>query len=192
MPFAGYESFDACVEANRDKENPEAYCGSLEATLKVIHKAEPRRYTLGIVYEPNIPDAHGDFMTPETIERAAHDYMRKLQGSDDATKAATDLMVGIAKALDDDVTVRVDVGSVLEIAKAGLNDMHHNTDSDDALGEVVESFVAPADMTIDGEHVSKGSWLVGVVWNAEMFSKIQSGERTGYSLEGLGIRESNR
>lgn len=33
-PFAGYDNFEACVAANSDKENPEAYCG------EVKHKAE--------------------------------------------------------------------------------------------------------------------------------------------------------
>lgn len=30
MPFAGYKDFDACVLANKDKENPEAYCGEIK------------------------------------------------------------------------------------------------------------------------------------------------------------------
>lgn len=156
--------------------------------MNTILKADEQRYTLGVVYEPNVPDAHGDFMTPETIERAAHAYMRKLQGVDDVSKAATDLMIGIAKALNDDVTVRVDVGSILDIAKSGLNDMHVNTDGDDALGEVVESFIAPTDMIVNGQEVAKGSWLLGVVWSSSMFEKVKDGTRTGYSLEGRGIR----
>lgn len=34
MPFAGYKDFDACVKANSDKENPEAYCGAIENKVK--------------------------------------------------------------------------------------------------------------------------------------------------------------
>ena len=33
-PFAGYKDFDACVAANKDKSNPQAYCGYIK------HKAE--------------------------------------------------------------------------------------------------------------------------------------------------------
>lgn len=29
-PFAGYEDFDACVKANSDKDDPEAYCGKIK------------------------------------------------------------------------------------------------------------------------------------------------------------------
>lgn len=37
MPFAGYKDFAACVAANRDKENPEAYCA------KIMHEAEGKK-----------------------------------------------------------------------------------------------------------------------------------------------------
>jgi hypothetical protein len=29
-PFGGYDNFEACVKANSDKENPEAYCGKIK------------------------------------------------------------------------------------------------------------------------------------------------------------------
>lgn len=29
MPFAGYQNFAACIRANQDKKNPNAYCGSI-------------------------------------------------------------------------------------------------------------------------------------------------------------------
>ncbi|MFA5406915.1 MAG: hypothetical protein WC307_06185 [Candidatus Nanoarchaeia archaeon] len=34
MPFSNYESFQDCVNKNRDKENPEAYCGYIEHLIK--------------------------------------------------------------------------------------------------------------------------------------------------------------
>ncbi|QZE10443.1 hypothetical protein SEA_SCOOBYDOOBYDOO_97 [Mycobacterium phage ScoobyDoobyDoo] len=43
-PFAGYEDFDACVRANQDKDDPEAYCG------KIKHQVEGRK--LASDYEP--------------------------------------------------------------------------------------------------------------------------------------------
>jgi hypothetical protein len=30
-PFGGYKNFSECVEKNKDKDNPEAYCGSIKA-----------------------------------------------------------------------------------------------------------------------------------------------------------------
>ena len=38
-PFAGYEDFDACVAANSDKDDPQAYCG------KIKHQVEGARRT---------------------------------------------------------------------------------------------------------------------------------------------------
>ena len=34
MPFAGYENFEACVRANQDKKDPEAFCAYLENKTK--------------------------------------------------------------------------------------------------------------------------------------------------------------
>lgn len=36
MPFAGYKDFNACVIANQDKDDPEAYCGAIK------HKVEEK------------------------------------------------------------------------------------------------------------------------------------------------------
>jgi hypothetical protein len=33
-PFAGYEDFDACVAANQDKDDPEAYCGKIKSQVE--------------------------------------------------------------------------------------------------------------------------------------------------------------
>jgi len=37
MPFAGYKSFADCVRKNRDKKDPEAYCG------KIKHQTEGKK-----------------------------------------------------------------------------------------------------------------------------------------------------
>jgi len=34
MPFGPYPNFDACVAANQDKDNPEAYCAAIERNIK--------------------------------------------------------------------------------------------------------------------------------------------------------------
>ncbi len=50
-----------------EKEN------DFQKEIKVIAKADDaQRLVYGIVYEPNVADAHGDYMTPEEIEKAAH------------------------------------------------------------------------------------------------------------------------
>lgn len=39
-----------------------------------------KRYTLGIVYEPDAVDSQDDFADAEEIEKASHDFMRHIQG----------------------------------------------------------------------------------------------------------------
>ncbi|MCY7570954.1 XkdF-like putative serine protease domain-containing protein [Bacillus pumilus] len=45
--------------------------------IKVIAKSDDaQRLVYGIVYEPNVADAHGDYMTPAEIEKAAHGFLK--------------------------------------------------------------------------------------------------------------------
>ncbi|QEO62949.1 phage portal protein [Bacillus altitudinis] len=54
-----------------EKEN------DFQKEIKVIAKADDaQRLVYGIVYEPHVEDAHGDFMTPEEIEKAAHGFLK--------------------------------------------------------------------------------------------------------------------
>ncbi|PSB69517.1 phage portal protein [Bacillus sp. LNXM12-2] len=54
-----------------EKEN------DFQKEIKVIAKADDaKRLVYGIVYEPNVADAHGDYMTPEEIEKAAHGFLK--------------------------------------------------------------------------------------------------------------------
>ncbi|GLF85278.1 hypothetical protein R51_03230 [Bacillus safensis] len=54
-----------------EKEN------DFQKEIKVIAKADDaQRLVYGIVYEPNVADAHGDYMKPEEIEKAAHGFLK--------------------------------------------------------------------------------------------------------------------
>ena len=43
MPFAGYDDFDACVRANDDKGNPEAYCAQIKREVKGAELSEEEK-----------------------------------------------------------------------------------------------------------------------------------------------------
>ena len=145
------------------------------ATLLVLEKSETRRYTLGVVYEPDSVDTQGDFAKAEDIESAAWDFMARLQHT---AHNASVVLKAVAKGAD----VELDVTGLLE--KSGLDDEHLQVGDDVELGTIVESYVAPCDMTVEGQPVKKGAWLLGVRWSDEMFSKIKKGERTGLSMYG--------
>ncbi|MEC0714507.1 XkdF-like putative serine protease domain-containing protein, partial [Bacillus haynesii] len=95
-----------------------------------------------IVYEPDTPDAHGDFMTAPEIEKAAHGFLKDAR----------------------------------EI------DKQH--DFQGGVGEVVESYVAPADFEVNGETIKKGSWVLVTKASDEIWEQIKKGEITGYSMAG--------
>ena len=111
-----------------------------------------KRFTLGVVLEPDKEDLQGDIESPEDIEKTAHDYM-------------------------------------IRSRKAGQ--MHQGPALKGA--EVVESYIAPCDMTIqctDGstQTVRKGSWVMGVIWPEKQWEEIKKGKFTGYSVQGRGRR----
>ena len=182
--WSGYQKVDdgSYVIAKRDSSD--------DVRQRVVKHAEDQRYTLGIVYSPDEPDTEGDQASAEEIEKAAHEFLRLLQNGPTISKAERTFLSGIAKSLNGEAEVQVDVTELLEpLAKGlGLNDMHLNTDNDHELGDIVECFVAPCDMTVNGQEIKKGSWCLGVVWSEEHWPLIKSGQRTGFSMEGLGVR----
>ena len=65
-------------------------------------------------------------------------------------------------------------------------DIQHSFESADGLA-VVESYIAPSDITVGETLVAKGTWLMTVeVENDEVWEKIQKGEITGFSMGGVG------
>ncbi|HDR7640740.1 XkdF-like putative serine protease domain-containing protein [Bacillus wiedmannii] len=56
-------------------------------------------------------------------------------------------------------------------------------------GEVVESYIAPTDMEVNGETIIKGSWVLVTKATEEIWESIQKGDFTGYSLAGVAETE---
>ena len=85
-----------------------------------------------------------------------------------------------------------DYASLAEIEKAAhaflpraATNIEHDGGPPDV--KIVESYIAPMDMTIPGsaDVVKKGSWvLVTKVDDTEVLKALAEGELTGYSLEG--------
>lgn len=51
-------------------------------------------------------------------------------------------------------------------------------------GKVVESYVAPVDMTVGDVTIAKGTWVLVTKATDDLWEDIQKGEFTGYSLAG--------
>ena len=154
-------------------------------TMRFLAKNAPARYTLGIVYAPDTLDTDEEFAPADVIEKACWGFMRKLQGQSVSVKQASAVLTALCKAADSADGVRVDITELLEdVHKGRLGDQHTSWDDDES--QVVECYLAPADMQIGEEQITKGTWLLGVVWSEDAFAKIVSGERTGLSMGGFG------
>jgi len=61
----------------------------------------------------------------------------------------------------------------------------------DAGADLLEHYIAPADMALAGEPVTKGSWVQAWQINDPLVkAEINEGKLTGLSLEGIGTRHS--
>jgi len=89
-----------------------------------------------------------------------------------------------------------DVASTPTVEKAAHNFLKQNggVDTDHSLidgeGEPVESWVLKEDTTFDlpggGEETyPRGTWMLGIKWDAEPWERIKSGELTGLSIYGM-------
>lgn len=190
MPIGPFENFDECVEhmqskENHDEDTAKRICGAMQRDLekatkmRVLSKSGDRHYTLGVVYEPDVTDSQGEFAKAEDIETAAWAFMERIQML--AKSAAL-----IVKATENNHAI--DITELDELIKSAqfLDDEHLQVD--DHLGTIVESYIAPADLKIDGQEVKKGAWLLGVVWSESMWNKIKAGDRTGFSMFGTAQR----
>jgi hypothetical protein len=165
MPVGKYPDFAACVADNQDKDDPEAYCASLEKgadtqgrellerKVPIVKTDEERRLVYGVVYEPSVYDAHDDRMSKEEIEKAAHGFM-----------------VRYAKAL-------------------GETGTDHARDVSRDQVTVVESYIAPADLMLGAQLIKAGSWvMVAKVHDERLWKDVKAGRYTGWSFEGWGRR----
>lgn len=111
--------------------------------VKIITKTEDEQQLVyGVVYEPDVPDAHDDSMTADEIEKAAHKFLKDFRNIDTQHDFAS------------------------------------------GAGELVESYVAPVDMEVGDETISKGSWVIVTKATDEIWEQIKKGEFTGYSMAG--------
>lgn len=67
--------------------NKHSFCivksdGAYQLEAEIIKADDDKRLVTSIVYEPNTVDSHGDYMTAEEIERAAHDFLINGKGAD--------------------------------------------------------------------------------------------------------------
>lgn len=69
--------------------------------------------------------------------------------------------------------------------------MHEQFINEDAI--IIETFVAPVNMTIEGRKIKKGTWLIGMrILSEALFEDIKAGRLTGFSIGGIATVQELR
>ncbi|KAA1180908.1 XkdF-like putative serine protease domain-containing protein [Paenibacillus sp. B2(2019)] len=123
---------------------------AIQKQVQIAKIDDEKRIVKGVVYQPDVADAHDDQMDEVEIEKAAHLFMEKQH------------------------TYNIDKQHDLEVDK----------------GFVIESYIAPCDMTLGEQQIIKGSWVAAVkVTDDDTWEAIKKEEITGFSIWGVGKRE---
>lgn len=123
---------------------------AIQKQVQIAKIDDDKRIVKGVVYQPDVADAHDDQMDEVEIEKAAHLFMEKQH------------------------TYNIDKQHDLEADK----------------GFVIESYIAPCDMTLGEQEIVKGSWVAAVkVTENDTWEAIKKGEITGFLMWGVGKRE---
>lgn len=163
MPFAGFADMAACMAANKDKDDPGAYCSALEREAEKLAKQfsrpaygickvdDEQRMVFGWASVSQdasgqlLKDLQGDLIAPEELEKAVYDFV---------------------------------------FYEGTANEMHRGR----AKGHLVESLMLTPDkltaMGLVNKSAPKAAWWVGFKLEPDAFAKVKSGQYTMFSIEG--------
>ena len=157
IPSADLPGVRRKVNAANEKFGQDPIERSVDATLIIKAINELKREVTFLVYEPNIPDAHGEFASAETIQKAMESfnvsYFEK----------------------------QIAVSNLFHI-----RDEKENIEPTDSF-DVIRSFVLPVDAMIGETLVTEGSWLAVVKFNNDaLWELFLEGEVSGLSMGARG------
>lgn len=136
----------------------------VEFNAKPIIKSvdELKREITFLIYEPNVPDAHGEFASIDTLQKACDNFN---QCYFEKSIAVTSLF--------------------------HMRNEDGNIESTDSF-EILKTFTAPVDLTIGETPVSEGSWLAIIkITNDVLWQLFLDGEVSGLSMGAKGYVGAN-
>lgn len=146
--------------------------------VKIVTKADDtQQLVYGVVYEPEIEDSHGDFMTAQEIEKAAHGFLKDARNIDtqhdfeagvgevvESYVAPTDIEIGtetIAKGswvlvtkASEEVWESIQKGEITGYSMAGTAEV---TEVEKAEDGTMKKFFETMKSFFSGETVQKGA-----------------------------------
>ncbi|WP_258729060.1 XkdF-like putative serine protease domain-containing protein [Bacillus atrophaeus] len=128
-----------------------------EVLLFTKSGSEEQKLVYGIVYEPDVPDAHGDYMTAAEIEKAAHGFLAEARNIDinhnfqsgtgevvESYVAPDDFQIGtrlikkgswvLVTRAADEVWEQIKAGVITGYSMAGTADTHEEEPDEKASG----------------------------------------------------------
>ena len=176
--------------------------------LSAIEKADPNRIVIAL--GKDVAEHYADvvdFVMPHPFSKSKYSLPRKVEELKKAYENKFDRQVKITKSDADRrlvygvvlepevIDAHNDIVSIDEIENAAHNyliksrmigDQHNKP----AKADIVESYIAPADLDIGGQQIKKGSWvMVTKVHDDRMWTGIKKGSYTGYSIGGYAVKE---
>jgi len=133
--------------------------GKTLTTYNVVKSDNESRYTLGVVYPAHKLDAHKDFATTATVEKACWGFLANAKGVGLYHKDGTD-------------------GAGQPVESYIYRGPDWTFQQKDENGVVKSEQIVKA-----------GDWLMGVVWSEKAWDDVKSGRITGYSLQGWAKRQ---
>tara|TARA_B100001123_G_scaffold170526_1_gene196181 strand:- start:38232 stop:39752 length:1521 start_codon:yes stop_codon:yes gene_type:complete len=142
------------------------------------------------------PFSKSKYSLPRKVEELGKTYSNKFDRQVKIAKSDADRRLVYGVVLEPEVIdAHNDIVSIDEIENAAHNyliksRMVGDQHSKPAKADIVESYIAPADLDIGGQQIRKGSWvMVTKVHDDSMWSGIKKGAYTGYSIGGYAVKE---
>lgn len=150
-----------------------------EKSIPILKIDDEKRIVTGIVYEPDVLDAHGEFMTADEIEKSAHQFLKDFRNID----KQHDFVAGQAEVVESWIAKEAGKLGEQDIVKgAWLMSVH--VPDDDTWGEIKKGELTGFSMGGVGErveHVEKSeieqaTGLLALLKNFFGAGTIQKGE----------------
>ena len=194
MPLGEYQDFADCVAQNSEKDDPEAYCGSIEAAAKAragmsLTRDEVRKLC------PSCADkmvksgiTRLKLPKPELSVVKMDDTQHLVFGwASVAVKSGTELLTDLQDEQIEPAELEKAAYDFVEHSRIA-NEMHRG----EAIGHLVESFMVTPDKLekmglAPGDAPRAGLW-VGFRLRPDVYQKVKRGDLRMFSIEGTATK----
>ncbi len=179
---------------------------SMFASLGPMFKVRGGESLFVASFDPGLDAAASIEVIDPVIKLTSAEVMKRLEGGEDPgfrrmyvakDAGGTELRMAMGVVLEpDEVDAQNDTISAETIRKAAHGFMAHYQNmglqhkmlANDKV-QLLESYIAPVDMEVNGDRIKAGSWVMATKYNDdELWAAVKAGGFTGYSIGGFAKR----